>query len=68
MVWLATADQRVTAESGITANSGREQTQQHLDYSITSSAVASRVGGIANPSAFAAFRLTTSSSFIEDGL
>ena len=54
-----------TAES---ANSGREQTQQHLNYSITSSAVASRVGGIANPSAFAAFRLTTGSSFIEDGL
>ena len=38
------------------------------DYSITSSAAESRVGGIANPSAFAAFRLTTSSSFIEDGL
>jgi len=34
------------------------------DYSITSSARASIVGGIASPSAFAAFRLITSSNLV----
>ena len=38
------------------ANSGREQMQQHRDYSITSSARASRVGGTVRPSALAVVR------------
>ena len=33
-------------------------------YSITSSAVASSVGGTARPSAFAVLRLMTSSNFV----
>src|SRR5258707_4509204 len=33
-------------------------------YSITSSAVASSVGGMVSPSALAVFRLTTSSNFV----
>jgi len=38
--------------------------QQIAAYSITSSALASREGGMVNPSAFAVFRLMTSSYFV----
>jgi hypothetical protein len=40
----------------LSANSGREHSQQGCSYSITSSARASSVGGTERPSAFAVFR------------
>ena len=46
------------------ANSGREQTQQHLDYSVTSSARASSVGRAVRPSALAVLRLIKSSMLV----
>jgi hypothetical protein len=50
------------------ANNGRERVQQWMhqkaDYSITSSARASSVGGISIPSAFATTRLMTRSNLV----
>jgi hypothetical protein len=53
----------------IRATTGREQMQHRgadrkFDYSITSSARASSVGGTSRPSAFAALRLITSSYLV----
>jgi hypothetical protein len=46
------------------ANSGREQMQQHRDYSITSSASASTLSGNVRPSALAVLRLMISSNLV----
>ena len=47
------------------AKTGREQSQHDEAYSMTSSARASRVGGISMPSALAVGRLMTSSNLID---
>src|SRR5262245_1774222 len=66
-------DVRITLKSGRradigsrpkSANNGREQVQQQRSYSLTSSALASSVGGTTRPSAFAVLRLMTSSYLV----
>src|SRR5258705_9514558 len=46
------------------AMSGKCHEETFLDYSITSSAVASSEGGMVRPSAFAVLRLTISSNLV----
>src|SRR5215469_458605 len=53
-----------TRGRSIHAISGCEQVQQRATYSITSSARATKVGGIAMPTARAVFRLMTSSNLV----
>src|SRR5262245_18697052 len=59
---------RLATFATLSAKTGRERVQQWIhqkaDYSITSSASASRVGGISTPSAFAVARLMTSSNLV----
>src|SRR5262249_53812063 len=71
------ADVRFTPESRhwsaqfrcpLCAKSGREQAQQSTGYSITSSARASRVGGMVNSSALAVVRLINSSNFVGNSI